>query len=81
MFVVMRAPFVPDGSFSTCTSSSCPSRTAWRIKRGSTFCASPNSKSLLSSAMSPTYRNAFFSRPMSTNAASMPGSTLRTTPL
>ncbi len=77
--VVRRAPFVPSGSFTTCTSTSAPSLMSSRIS-GSGCSSSP----LLTGArrtISETCRNAVRSRPISTNAACMPGSTRHTLPL
>ncbi len=79
--IVRRAPFVPIGSFVTCTTISWPAFSRSEM-RGPPRCPRPR-RFVLPSAVtiSSTWRNPFFSRPMSTNAASIPASTLSTRPL
>ena len=67
-----RAPFVPIGSFSTCTSSSWPSYRCFSIGW--------MPASVRDCQRSATCRNAARSRPMSMKADCMPGSTRVTTP-
>src|SRR6188508_2954522 len=70
--VERRAPFEPIGSFTTCTRIGWPSASILSIGR---FLLSPPL-----SFMSATWRNPARSRPISTNADCMPGSTRATRP-
>ena len=67
MLVVRRAPLVPRGSLTTCTTSSSPSRTS------SWMCSPRGSPS--APMMSEACRKAARSSPISTKAACIPGST------
>ena len=90
---VTRAPFVPIGSLATWTRISCPFWTRSSMGRtsrgagGATSAASTSPScarvggSSSSPGMSEACRNAAFSRPMSTKAACIPGSTRTTLPL
>jgi hypothetical protein len=95
MYVVMRAPLLEIGSLTTWTRISWPGRTSsvmsacLPVRRGT---LSPSSSSMGAgaggapeaapgAAMSPAYRNAALSSPMSTKAACIPGRTRRTLPL
>src|SRR2546422_7623589 len=73
--VESRAPFEPIGSFSTCTRTGSPSARIFSIG----LIGSP--LALRCSQMSATWRNAARSRPISTNADCMPGSTRATRPM
>src|SRR5258706_3911514 len=73
--VESRAPLVPIGSFTTCTSSGWPSARMRSIGRSEPFACRRCSQ------MSATCRNAARSSPISTNAAWMPGSTRATRPM
>ncbi len=73
--VVRRAPFDFIGSLTAWTSTSWPRLSRSWILRP---CERPSSSGPTTSS---TYRNPFFSRPISMNAASIPGRTLSTTPL
>jgi hypothetical protein len=72
--VVSRAPFDFIGSFTAWT------RISWLRLRRSWILRWPRPSSS-GVTISSTYRKPFFSRPISTNAASMPGRTLSTVPL
>ena len=71
-----RAPLVPIGSLITCTSSVWPSNT-WRSIGTS---GAPSTRAPLLVCRSATCRKAARSRPTSTNALCMPGSTRATLP-
>src|SRR5207342_2318502 len=90
--VVRRAPLLPIGSFTTCTTISCPSCTSAEIEGvgcgGGGGALSPLPSTLPASCgscgtrrMSEACRNAARSRPISTKAACMPGITRCTRPL
>ena len=82
-YPVTRAPLLPPGTFTICTSVSCP-----RFKRFSIGCPLTRAftrsasvpKSEDANAKSSAARKAFLSSPMSINAACMPGSTFSTRP-
>ena len=82
--VVRRAPLLPMGSFTTCTTTSWPSRTRSRmggVTAGAVLSAlSPTSEGE-ARTMSEACRKAARSRPISTKAACMPGMTRLTLPL
>src|SRR5882762_9098402 len=84
MKVVSRAPLVPSGSLITCTRMSSPEFTSRRISSTGGWLASDALATVSSEtvpAMSAACRNAVRSRPISTNAACMPGNTRDTRPL
>jgi hypothetical protein len=72
--VVRRAPLVFIGSFTAWTRTSCPRLIRSWILRPWRFPSSSGT------TISSTYRKPFFSRPISMNAASIPGKTLSTVP-
>ena len=81
MSVVKRAPFVPSGSFTTCTTISCPSRTNSEILLTlNCFCSFSSTHSVWDT-MSAACKKAAFSKPISTKADCIPGSTRVTRPL
>src|SRR5437016_5795417 len=82
--VLSRAPLVPIGSLMTCTRMSSPALTRRRMSSTGGALASGAPTTVSSAAlpaMSAACRNAVRSRPISTNAACMPGSTRDTRPL
>src|SRR5438105_15722068 len=84
MKVLSRAPLVPIGSLMTCTRTSSPALTRRRMSStgGALVSGAPTTVSAAAlPAMSAACRNAVRSRPISTNAACMPGSTRDTRPL
>jgi hypothetical protein len=81
MKVVRRAPLVPIGSLMTCTRMSSPAFSRRRMSSAAALPGAPSSVSSDFATMSAACRKAVRSRPISTNAACMPGSTRETRPL